>query len=568
MTTYAYLFEAKSIQSYILATNRLKEIVGASELVESLTGSFDTQDALLDHALKAIDGEGKIQFSRKGGATFYAFSDDAGLMDKLATLWPLLVRQYAPDLEFADAHDYAETLYDAFDKTHKLLLQNRNRQTARLPQAGPFAIRNRRTGEPAVGYRPSQKAAQDEPVDAATYRKLNKKFFQSHQLPKRFAEDSGKDDWPTLLTPEKGQEGKSFPFIGESRTIALIHADGNGLGQALLNLKKHANKNQADYLTLFAGFSKAVTKATQQAAQNATEKVLLQTDDQGHRKLYPARPIVLGGDDLTIIVRADLALEFTRHFLEAFAKYSREELEALHEKFPFVPEQLTACAGIAYAKSSQPFYLLHGLAEGLCKRAKKHAKDWAKNQKPGVHIPSTLSFHRITTAMVDEYEDILDWELTVPGKPNSLCQTLHDRAQKPDLGKSDELVDFRIQTLQAYALEETDGLPWLDKLIALRDLLDDEDMARGPARQVLGLVGQDLEQAKSRYKRWREVMGSNEKTQSKLKEFNEILLSLLSGKLGNDLPYGKPIANKHIETVQTRATPLGDVITLLSIARG
>jgi hypothetical protein len=529
MTTHAYLFEAKSIQSFILSTNRLKEIVGASELVESLTGSLDEQAAtsLLDDALEAI-GKPDIYFSRRGGATFYAFSQDKEAIDDLATLWPLLVRQYAPDLEFTQASGKGGDDYFAFENTHKKLLANRNRPVARLPQAGPFIRRNRRTGEPACCFSHSKKLKEPEPIDIATSRKLD--FSKAHQLAKRFDPQSTSANWPVLLTPEEGQEGKTFPFIGDNRTIALIHADGNGLGEALRKLQDHAKQHPEDYLELFSGFSRAVGIATQKAAQRATEETLSNHKQDG---LYPARPIVLGGDDLTIIVRADLALEFTREFLLAFAEESLNELKPLREqeKFTFLPEQLTACAGIAYAKSSQPFYLLHGLAEGLCKQAKSKAK---KINPVGL---SALSFHRIITAMVDDYQDILERELTIP------------TGQTPTHHR---------QTLECYTLEKVQGLPNLKDLTDLRDLLGGKNMARGPTRQVLGLIGQDYQQAKRRYQRWRAIVEKD-----KLQAFDDLLGRLLGNKIRSDLPYGDAVA--YGKTDSLSATPLGDVINLLAI---
>ena len=48
MTYYAYLFEAKSIQSYIFATSKLKEIIGGSELIEQLTAKNGLLKKTLD----------------------------------------------------------------------------------------------------------------------------------------------------------------------------------------------------------------------------------------------------------------------------------------------------------------------------------------------------------------------------------------------------------------------------------------------------------------------------------------------------------------------------------------
>jgi hypothetical protein len=505
MTIQTYLFEAKSIQSYILATNRLKEMVGASELVESLCSR------LLDDTLASLGGTGRVEFSRRGGGAFFAFSPDSEAIDGLTTLWPLLVRQYAPDLYFVHARAAGIDPRNAYDAAHQQLLADRNRPVARLPQAGPFVQRNRRTGEPATTFAIRKNAPASEPVDAAIRRKLD--FARGAKLARRFAPDCRWDAWPLNLSPEEhdletgaaetdGHE-RDFPFPDERRYLALIHADGNGLGQLLMNL--HSCTSSDNFIAVFRDFSEAVAGATQRAAQQATTTVLkpARMDD-----VFPARPIVLGGDDLTLIVRADLALSFTRHFLAAFASESEAALRRLadHHRLDKLPTHLTACAGIAYTKASQPFYMLHELAEGLCKHAKRCAKATPNSSK---EVPSALAFHRVTTALTDDYREVLAHELT---------------ADK-----------FR-QTLECYALEAECGLPVLDCLIALKELLDDRQMSRGPTRQLLGLVGRDMAQARRHYNRWREIM--NQRLPRELGRFDTLLSALNSTESTGDLPYG------------------------------
>ena len=67
MTCYACLFEAKSIQDYILRSGRLRHIVGASELIDSLTGK------LLDDVLEALKSveDGEVRLSRRAGGAVY-----------------------------------------------------------------------------------------------------------------------------------------------------------------------------------------------------------------------------------------------------------------------------------------------------------------------------------------------------------------------------------------------------------------------------------------------------------------------------------------------------------------
>ena len=81
-----------------------------------------------------------------------------------------------------------------------------------------------------------------------------------------------------------------------------------------------------------------------------------------------------------MIVRGDLAIDFTEKFLVAFETHT----EALFSQFKQdyekkgiklrLPTGLTACAGIAFVKVSQPFYLAYRLAESLCKTAKTRSK--------------------------------------------------------------------------------------------------------------------------------------------------------------------------------------------------
>lgn len=510
MAYIAYLFEAKSIQSYLLTTSRLKEIVGGSEMVEALTGS------LLDDALAIINGD--IKFSRCGGGAFFAFSEDKESINRLAALWPLLVKQYAPDLSFVQGRGEGDTALAAFNQAHIHLLNDLNRICVRLPQGSPFAERNRRTGEPAT----TKSKEKQEPIDATIARKLE--FSKGTLLVRRFAPNSAATAWPLNLSPNEGDEEKrDFPFERDDRTIALIHADGNGLGQMLKDLTESTEDKPELYVEIFGAFSEAVSGATLAAAECATQTVLEPACKNG---TYPARPIVLGGDDLTIIVRADLALSFTRAFLVAFANESGIRLNKLKTKFnlPTLPNRLTACAGIAYAKASQPFYMLHKLAEGLC----KHAKMRAKENGPA-EVPSSLSFHRVTTALVDDYGTILERELTTGS--------------------------FR-HTLECYAIETGTRLPELDNLLNLQSLLYNPKLPRGSTRELLSLIGRDA-QSQRHYARWREVM--KERFNSDLVEFDKICKALIEVE-GVDLPYSKPDANK-----QMRRSPLGDVITLHSV---
>lgn len=536
MTAYACLFEAKSIQDYILRSGRLRHVVGASELLDALTPT------LLD---AVIDGLGvdrsTLRFSRRAGGAVYLFTNSLESRDAFRDLWALAVRQYAPGLEFILATGDGQSDYAAFQIASKAVQGARNRQPPQLPAGTPVTRYAPRTGEPAVN--------EDKrlgPQDAATARFGLDRFWRPSRggLTARFAPDLAADAWPRNLEVESDDPESAFPFWPDNRYLGLLHADGNGLGALLQALGEHVRSERDVFVDLFSDFSQAVSRTTTQAAQRATAEVLLpargdirraEDPDFSGGGLVPARPIVLGGDDLTILLRADLAIPFARTFLNAFEEESRNALAALKSKYPRVtglPEALTAGAGIAFIKSSHPFHLAHELAEGLA----RHAKDRAKaGLGGGKRAPPSLAFHRVTTACHGDYGAILAQELTC-GPASDLIRT----------------------SLGAYGLDPNGPLPALADLEALTGLLGHEDMARGPARKLLTFLGQDLDEARRRYRRWKEVMADRVRAEH-LKALYERLGRLCRG-LADDLPVSK--------LGSPRLTPLGDVSSLLALTQG
>lgn len=535
--SFACLFEAKSIQDYILRSGRLRHLVGASELVDSLTRD------LLDEVLAALGGP-PVRFSRRAGGAVYLFADDPETRDAFRDLWTLAVRCYAPGLSFVIANGEGADDYAAYGAAKDALQAARNRPAAALPAGTPVTRYAPRTGLPAT-QRHKRFGFQDEASQRFGLKRFCKRTDKG--LIQRFDSDSWAEEWPNLLAPERdepeGERSIVFPFLPDNRYLGLIHADGNGLGQLLMDLGEYAKRRPAIFTELFSAVSEAIQRATEQAAQESTAAILKPhraRKEDGSLGPYPARPIVLGGDDLTILVRADLALPFAQRFMESFERASHDQMRLLQAKYPeitVIPECLTAGAGIAFIKSNHPFYLAHELTEALAKFAKDRAK--SKRAAQG-RIPPTLAFHRITTATHGDYEGIRQQELTYGDGRDRICTSLG-----------------------AYGIDpQPKDLPALADLIQFAELFRRESVARGPARQLLTLIGQDLDEARRRYTRWREVMG--ERDPQTLQAIDE-LLTRLCGTLAKDLPVSQQPDESQGERI--KLTPFADLLTLLAIGR-
>ena len=140
--SYIYRYEAKGIQRWILATDRLKEIKGASAIVEGMSH-------LLERALEAQDSGGQLIVGAAGGATVRFPNQEAA--EDFAAYWPWLVHQNAPGLDLAQGWVSEEDAEASFyDRLAVKLRADRNRLMVDLPEAGPCVARAPRTGLPSL----------------------------------------------------------------------------------------------------------------------------------------------------------------------------------------------------------------------------------------------------------------------------------------------------------------------------------------------------------------------------------------------------------------------------------
>ena len=180
--------------------------------------------------------------------------------------------------------------------------------------------------------------------------------------------------------------------------LGIVHADGNGLGQIFLNFHQFTENNR-DYINKLRCFSLALDLCTQNAFKTAIQ--VFNQDRKRKRKydILPLVPLVLGGDDLTVICDGKKALEFTEKFLLAFEEEtSRNDLEDVGNIINEVSQKalkskgLSACAGIAIVKPHFPFSVGYDLAESLLKSAKT-VKNKVQDKDNNTVSCSALDFH-------------------------------------------------------------------------------------------------------------------------------------------------------------------------------
>jgi len=390
-TKYLYGASVQGIQGFIFQTNKLKEIVGASELVANIcTEAFD------EYGPREVESEGKKKENvnsivRAAGNIKYIFDKEEDCR-KAVLQFPRMVMNMAPGITISQAVVQFSNEKD-FDKAVIELetrLRIQRNKPVRSMSIGLMAIaRSRATGLPGICYE------KNELIDEGTYKK------------RKITEDDIKKGVFKLPRKSFGKAVKlskdNLPFdidkiTGSNNWIAIIHADGNGLGKIIETIGE--DKDALSFI------SKKLDLATEKAANEAYEKV---KNNFVEKKMIPIRPIVLSGDDLTLICRADLATPYTKAFLEAFERQTKEHFAKI-ENNELLKNGLTACAGIAFVKSSYPFHYAVHLAESLCLKAKEEARNKAKEKKLRL-APSCLMFHKVQDSFIEDYDTIIEKDL-------------------------------------------------------------------------------------------------------------------------------------------------------------
>ncbi len=528
-TQHAYLFEAKGIQKWILDGGRLRDIAAASHILAMACRS-DQRDLL--RTVMGAAGFTARTSRRAGGAFMLHFpAQDVAAFNRFRALWHLIFCQVAPGLEYVESSGVggtdAEARANAYDAQRQTRLQagRDNTVASLLPLGHPLVCFALRTGRPAVASERDRttlaKRRQDGAGDA-----VGEKF-----------QPTGTHAWPNQMDDLEPDQtgGTEFPFVADNRWIAVMHADISGLGQFYADVGAAA-RTATDPIEVARQASNAIETTMIEAARTATHAILQPIAEQC--RVMPARPIVLGGDDITIILRGDVALPFARIFLEELEKISITQLGAFSKAYlppnEAVRGPLTAAAGLAFGKAKQPFFRLLAMAEDLCGHAKAETKQAAAGGQPA----SAVSFLRITeSALASDATEMFD-RLSVSGDRRLSAQP------------------YRVGNVTAQ------GFADLGDLEALRETLTPA-LRAGRLREIRSLLLQGMDaMAEEDWQRWQGLARRRDK--DGFQRFEDALASMLRVPPTNQMPL---FAGADLRGPLRNGTPLFDAMECNAIHR-
>ena len=268
------------------------------------------------------------------------------------------------------------------------------------------------------------------------------------------------------------------PVIDLSK-IAVIHIDGNGVGAIMRDIKASMDSIPADDLDTVlspplprsTGTGRAVPPGGPDAPPSEPERLrrfllavnerldyvvresffrawreiaqwwALEQEGRPGREdvqeggplltgVIPVVPILLGGDDLTVLTEGRYALPFMASYLTAYEKLTSQDTILRHlsprARRDGVPTPMTAAAGAAVVPRPFPFHLAYTLAERLVAEAKKVGK--AERQEC-----STLTYHALFDSTVADAGELLKGYEAFTARPYRLDATVAGTSA-PDAG--------------------------------------------------------------------------------------------------------------------------------------
>lgn len=420
------VLEVGGIQKYILSTGKLKEMIGGSELIESLSAKYlddfakSKQLTVLKEIRKPV-GDEILPLQRNAGAMHLLFPSEAKGRKFLQNFGLKLLADF-PGLPIFGALEECEFTSSGireakFKLSNKITDQRNKYPTSTGMQLLPICAEAPLDGEPAIGKVSYGKNSSGEIISLSSKTKRIEKLLEDSRDRLREIEPD-KDNKANLRWSDDLEE-----IACGSEKIAFIHIDGNDLGirfrQELENISDKETdedksgqqsssedryQNAINVIKTMSALSNTVKETTTAAFKKGLAECLKHTrsTDSKGELLVPARPLVLGGDDVTVVIRADLALYFIDAFVKEFERYSNQELGKKNPN-----DKLTVGVGMVVCPTGYPFLKAFDLSEELVKNSKELTAHKGNRQSSiDYNRPSSMDYIVITNDTENDLDSI------------------------------------------------------------------------------------------------------------------------------------------------------------------
>ncbi len=504
-TRTCLLLEVGGIQPYIFGSNQLAQNIGASEIVALSTtkwvvdhldkldgvthnGEWANKNNGLGPAVHYKDGSSfDVEIVYAGGGNTLLLFHDEETVTNFTKQFTKFVLENAPNLNLIATRrtfDWeADSFVDELSKLRQAMGQRKQSRRISTPLLGlSVTAECVYLGLPAIGYDNDPKIIGKKAAKKVKqFANYQPRLISAEVAAKLCYEDEARERLHDVL-PQVREDivfGFAYDFdelgeFGESSYIAVVHADGNKMGERFKKIAKTYTKPEENgaYIKAVRNLSNQVRKNGTKALQETVDYLIasLKTVDAKKKfggvvnipqtrsggDLLPFRPIVFGGDDLTFVCDGRLGLELAAKYLDAFSSK------------PLNGESVFARAGVAVVKTHYPFSRAYQLAEDLAASAKKKIDDYKQQSDESATV---MDWHFATTGMMFDIEEIREREyVSING---------HSLRMRP-IVFTDDSEQWRTWKTLRKVMEEFQEDSWKNrrnKVLALREALRQEKSA-------------------------------------------------------------------------------------------
>lgn len=432
------LLDTSGIQHYLFSTNNLRQNAGASYLADCATRKWvqsflpephnvtDLDDMKNPFNGRMIEKDGlQAEVLYAGGGNTAILFQDIRAAQKFARQLTSKILMDAPGLTLSLVHhefDWANEPLGGESgivaRAFETLAKVKQHRTVSHPILG-LGVTSRCvfTDQPAVDYDKDNR-----PVSAETWAKVANEYGNNPSLDYAYSRlvntffKKHSDYRPARDFDDLGRTS------GESSYVAIVHADGNGMGNRIAALRErfpdpHQNR---EYIATIRAFSNSIRqaayialRATVDRVAESVEKMEVEKDGKtsiaykiagqvelakprnfhiwerrdANYYLLPIRPLVFGGDDVTFVCDGRLGLSLAAFYVQEFSR------QILSDGLPAYCR-----AGVAIVHSHYPFAPAYNLAERLCESAKKSINQW--KAQSGADGFSAIDWHYAVGGLV------------------------------------------------------------------------------------------------------------------------------------------------------------------------
>lgn len=355
---YLLAAEADKIQDFIFRSSRLREVVGASQLLTRFCRSVDDTLAKVHQGRVIVNDGGSFRIIFETREQAIAFGADLAELYRLALGGSLTVAEPVElNGDFRKANKMASNRL-RWAKSHRqgVVAEVHMPYVAFCESCGVALAKRRDRLSGKRASRRSQYLCQTCQEKTAernhTYQAILDEFYEAYcTFPD--IQPKGNPKWP-----EDADDVAEFD-LRKRNYVAYLVADGNGMGQIFGS----CDRDQ------IAKLSQELSRVLRDSLAVPAARVRGQLPDKPD--MIPILPLILGGDDLFALIPAPYALDFARQFCLAWEEQMRNLVKEVG--LTDIPPP-TIAAAVVICKSTYPYALAHRRASELLKKAKRQSK--------------------------------------------------------------------------------------------------------------------------------------------------------------------------------------------------